>query len=683
MKILSKEERDDHRKRRSFSVRLSLFFFVVFVVFAVIIIRTAALQFLEAPKIQAEAEERATQDIPMKPVRGTIFAAGGEALAYSEPTQTLYLTFEQDFSKGEGLKNRPKLDAVLEEILATLNEKGNPNVPNPTMKEFIGPELLDLGNVNSYGYSARPAKTGLSDPEIAYFKENKHKYAGILSFEVVEETLRRYDNDTVAVQTIGYVKKFDSVSGEESKIDFYKDIAAGLKTQTDKGEIYSRTENVGYFGLEQQFQEQLRGKNGYRKIGVTAQNTAQGTEEVVPPVKGNNIWTTIDKTVQMDTEDAMSKQLAKLPKAISASAVAMEIDTGNVVAIANMPDFDPNVYRTGSISTANYDAIEYDYLNGAIRSKPTSDTGKNAESVVYLGSTIKPLSVLVGLKEGLITLNTVYNDTGVAEYGKGKDKIRNAGSHPYGPLNAVTAIEHSSNTFMVKKIGEALYLRDGAESLKIWDEHMKDFGLGVKTGIDLPGEWAGSNDYLSGEADNSSALSRMAFASFGQKGKYTTIQLAQYTAMLANHGSRVKPRLVQKITDSAGKTVNDPRTKTNVLDEVDLPEEYWNAVNRGMKTKVEESFGDFAYKDNFARKTGTSTQDLNGKKVDNGVFIAYAPRENPKLAVAVMVPEGGFGSESAAPIARAIFDSYDKVYGLDGTPKAEENAAEGEATDGE
>jgi len=679
MKILSKEERDDHRKRKSFGVRMSLFFFVVFVVFAVIILRTAALQFVEAPKIQAEAEERASQDIPMKPVRGTIFAAGGEKLAYSEPTQTLYLTFEQDFSKGEGLKNRPKLDAALKEILATLNEKGNPDVPNPTMEEFVDQDLLDLENKNSYGYSARPAKTGLSDDEIAYFKENKHKYAGILSFEVVEETLRRYDSDTVAVQTIGYVKKFDSVSGENSKIDFYKDIAAGLKTQTDKGEIYSRTENVGYFGLEQQFQTQLRGKNGYRKIGVTAQNTAQGTEEVVPPVKGNNVWTTINKTVQMDTEDAMSKQLAKLPNSISASAVAMEIDTGNVVAMANMPDFDPNVYRTGSISTANYDAIEYYYLNGAIRSKPTNDTGKKAESVVYLGSTIKPLSVLVGLQEGLITLNTEYNDVGIAEYGKGKDKIRNSGSHAYGLLNPVTAIMHSSNTFMVKKIGEALYLRDGIESLNIWDKHMKEFGLGVPTGIELPGEWAGGIDYLN-EKDGST-LSRMAYASFGQKGKYTTIQLAQYTAMLANHGSRIQPRLVDKITDSDGETVDTPPTK--VLNKVDLPEQYWNAVNDGMRTKVDDSFGDFAYKDNFARKTGTSTQDLNGKQVDNGVFIAYAPRDNPKLAVAVMVPEGGFGSESAAPIARAIFDSYDKVYGLDGTPKAEENADGETSADGE
>ncbi|MEJ8303755.1 peptidoglycan D,D-transpeptidase FtsI family protein [Saccharibacillus sacchari] len=680
MKILSKEERDDHRKRRSFGVRMSLFFFVVFVVFAVIIIRTAALQFVEAPKIQAEAEERATQDIPMKPVRGTIFSADGAKLAYSEPTQSLYITLEQDFSKGEGLKNRPKLDEVLKEILVTFDEKGKSTVQNPTFEEWIKVKQLDVKNEKNFGYSQRLAKTDLSEDEIAYFKENKNKYKGILTFDVVEETSRRYDSDTVAVQTVGYVKRFGSVLDPDFGIDFYKDIKAGLSTQKDQGLMYTESENVGYYGLEQQYQEQLRGKNGYRKIGVSAQNTAQGVEEVVPPVKGNDIWSTINKTVQMDTEDAMSKQLAKLPKAISASAVAMEIDTGKVVAMANMPDFDANVYRTGSISETDSKAVEYYYLNGAIRSKPTSNTGKNAESVVYLGSTIKPLSVLVGLQEGLITLNTGYEDTGIAEYGKGDDKIRNAGSHPYGFLNPVTAIERSSNTFMVKKIGEPLYNRDGIESLNVWDKHMKEFGLGVRTGVDLPGEWVGAGDYFN-DADGSSTLSRMVYASFGQKGKYTAIQLAQYTAMLANHGSRVQPRLVSKITDPAtGETVEE--TTRTVINKVDLPEEYWNAIKRGMNTKVDDSFGDFAY--DFARKTGTSTQGTAPNFFDNGVFIAYAPRENPKLAVAVMVPEGGFGSESAAPIARAIFDSYDKVYGLDGTPKAEENAAEGEATtDGE
>ncbi|WP_172199487.1 peptidoglycan D,D-transpeptidase FtsI family protein [Saccharibacillus qingshengii] len=678
MRIWSREEQDDFRKRRSFNVRMSLFFFTVFVVFAIIIVRTAALQFVEAPRLQKEAEERATQDIPMKPVRGTIFSADGAKLAYSEPTQSLYITFEQDFSEGEGLKNRPKLDTALTEILGVFKKKGKTNVPNPVLKDWIGVKQLDVDNKKNFGYSHRLAKTDLSDDEIAYFKENKNKYKGLLTFEVAEETTRRYDDDMVAVQTIGYVKRFGSVL---DNVDYYKNIAANLKKQEDQGLQYTENETVGYFGLEQQYQEELRGKNGYRKIGVDAQNTAQGVEEVVPPVKGYNIWSTINKNVQQTTEEAMRNQLRKLPKAISASAVAMEIDTGKVVAMANMPDFDPNVYRTGSISDADYHDSEYAYLNGAIRSKPTNDTGKKAESVVYLGSTIKPLSVLIGLEEGLITPNTYYEDTGIAEYGKGSDKIRNAGGHAYGGMGPSRAIEKSSNTFMVKMIGERFFLRDGAKSLNIWDEYMKKFGLGVKTGVDLPDEWAGKADYLTETEGSGSPLSRMVFASFGQKGRYTTMQLAQYTAMLANKGKRIEPHLVSKITDSEDKLVKPIKPK--VLDEVSFPDKYWQIVQNGMRTEVDASFGDFGY--DFARKTGTSTQGTKPNLFDNGVFIAYAPRENPKLAVAVMVPEGGFGSESAAPIARAIFDAYDEEYGLDGTPKKEETPnADGEtAANGE
>ncbi|GGO02453.1 peptidoglycan D,D-transpeptidase FtsI family protein [Saccharibacillus kuerlensis] len=679
MKIWTREEQEDHRKRRSFSVRMSLFFFSVFVIFAVIIVRTASLQFVEAPKLQEEAKERATQDIPMKPVRGTIYSADKAKLAYSEPTHSLYITFEQDFSKGEGLKNRPKLDAALQETLNVFKEKGDANVTNPTMEEWVDTKQLDVNNKKNFGYSQRLAKTDLSDDEIAYFKENKNKYKGLLTFDVAEETSRRYDADTVAVQTVGYVKRFGSVLDPDYGIDFYRDIAANLSKQEDQGLKYTEHENVGYYGLEQQYQEELRGKNGYRKIGVNMQNTAQGVEEIVPPLKGYDVWSTINKSIQLKTEEAMARQLAKLPKAISASAVAMEIDTGNVVAMANLPDFDPNVYRTGSISTANAEATEYYYLNGAIRSKPTNDTGKKAESVVYLGSTIKPLSVLIGLQEGLFSTTTTYNDTGIVKYGRNdSDSIRNSGSHAYGLLTPSRAIEKSSNTFIIEMIGKRLFDRDGAESLNVWDKHMKEFGLGVETGIDLPDEWPGKADYL--KDANSSALSRMVFASFGQKGKYTTMQLAQYTAMLANRGERIEPHLVSKITDSEGEVVCE--FKRTVLNKVDFADAYWDVVQKGMATDVSSSFGDFAYKDNFARKTGTSTQGTKPNLFDNGVFIAYAPRDNPKLAVAVMVPEGGFGSESAAPIARAIFDAYDYEYGLDGVPK-KSLEQEGENADSE
>ncbi|MNJ38507.1 Penicillin-binding protein 2B [compost metagenome] len=155
------------------------------------------------------------------------------------------------------------------------------------------------------------------------------------------------------------------------------------------------------------------------------------------------------------------------------------------------------------------------------------------------------------------------------------------------------------------------------------------------------------------------------------------MQLAQFTATLASRGKRMEPHLVSKITDSDGNIVKEFEPK--VLNEVDFKKEHWNEVISGMKTDV-SAFNGFPY--DFARKTGTSEQAYRGKMIDNGVFIAFAPRENPKLAVAVVVPEGGFGSMSAAPIARKSFDAYDQEYGLDGVPKKTKQSATGQGTDG-
>ncbi|MNH81915.1 Penicillin-binding protein 2B [compost metagenome] len=137
------------------------------------------------------------------------------------------------------------------------------------------------------------------------------------------------------------------------------------------------------------------------------------------------------------------------------------------------------------------------------------------------------------------------------------------------------------------------------------------------------------------------------------------MQLAQYTAMLASKGRRMEPHVVNMIKDAKGNIVKKYEPK--VLNEAKFSSAYWNVILKGMATKV-SSFDGFKY--DFARKTGTSTQQVGRQKIDNGVFIAFAPRDKPKLAVAVVIPEGGFGAQSAAPVARRIFDAYDAVYGL-------------------
>ncbi|MEK5644880.1 cell division protein FtsI [Paenibacillus rhizosphaerae] len=665
--------------KNSFNLRINLFFFSTFIIFCVIIIRLAILQFVEGPTLTEKESSNIVKDVPLPPVRGTIYDASGVKLAYSTPTQSLYLTLMKDYSEKNGKKNRPEAEKMAEDLLEVFNKYGDPNGEKMTKQDII--DAMDLDYKKYSGYSPRRIKMDLSNEEIAYFSEHKSDFPGIA---IEEESIRHYDPDTVAVQTIGYIRTFKG----SKTLTKYKTIDEKQRSgdaQTDPGLIYTEPEFVGYDGLELMYQDDLRGKNGYKKVPIDPRNMPEGVEDIVPPEKGHNIYSTINKEVQLQTEQAITEQLSWLhshpvsgklhPNATTGFAVAMEVKTGNIVAMASMPDYDTNVWQSGSISPENWDKIQNIYQNGTIRSFNPGKSGSHPESVVLLGSTMKPLSVLIGLKEGLIRTNTYYNDTGAAYFGKEghQTRVQNSQGHVYGGMDPARAIEKSSNAFMVDEIGKKLYEKYGSKAIQVWDSYMTSFGLGVSTGSGLPGEWEGRKEYMDVKAAGS-AQAAMAYASFGQQGKYTTLQLAQYAAMLANEGKRLKPQLVSKITDDKGNILKT--FKPEVLNTVNFSQSYWDEIKRGMKSDV-SSFEGFPY--SFARKTGTSTQSVGGKLIDNGVFIAFAPKENPVLAIAVMIPEGGFGSQSAAPIARKIFDAYDEVYGLDGVPKGKKETTDGQS----
>lgn len=669
---------DDNKPNQSLSLRINVFFFSTFIIFCVIIVRLAILQFVEGPTLKEEEASRDTKNVPLAASRGSIRAAGGEKLAYSTPVQSLYLTLTKEYNatvidketKKETLtpEARTKVYQLADSLLADFNKYGDPNGEKLTRDDVI--KAMDLYSKKYKGYTPRKIKSGLSDAEVSYFMENKFKYPGL---DIVEEDIRHYDKDTVAVQTVGYIKPYKS-AGSLGK---YQNIRRNTADGKDPGLLYKEDEFVGFDGLELQYQEILRGKNGYKEVSVNPQNMAEKVENVVPPEKGNDIWTTINKNIQMKTEQAIMDQISWLhrnpvqgklhPDAVTGYAVAMEVDTGNVVAMASMPDYDTNVWTGGSMPSDVWDKIKSNYQNGTITPYSSGKSGHNFDSTVLLGSTIKPLTVLIGLNEGFITTRTTYTDTGSTKFGREgyETTVRNAGGHAYGFFSSpAKAIEKSSNAFMIDKVGKKLYDKyGGKKGVEVWDKYMKEFGLGVSTGSGLPKEYLGFLNYV--EEAKISSQSALVYASFGQQGRYTVLQLAQYASTLANQGVRIKPQLVSKITDSTGNVIK--KFEREELNKADFDKAYWREVIRGMNSSV-TAFDDFPY--DFARKTGTSQQtDSRNKTWDNGVFIAFAPRENPKLAVAVVIPDGGFGSNSAAPVARKIFDAYDWEYGLNGVPK--------------
>ncbi|MET3850858.1 cell division protein FtsI/penicillin-binding protein 2 [Paenibacillus sp. OAE614] len=668
----------DNEPKSGLNLRLNLFFFSTFVIFCVIIIRLAVIQFVEADTLTEKETGQNTKNIPLPPARGDILDATGTKLAFSTPVQSLYITLQKDYSNAteKSRKNRAEALQLAQKIADVFNGLGD-----PIKKEDII-EAMDLDSKKEHGYYPRRIKMDLSQREIAYFMERKSEFPGI---EIIEESKRTYNPNTIAVQTVGYIKSFKHTES-------LKEYDEARKDQKDPGLVYTPDELVGVDGVEMSFQKELRGKNGYKVVSVTPGNIVDGVEEIVPPEKGNDVWLTINKQVQQTAEQAIMDQLDWVhhnpvsgethPNALTGYAVAMEVDTGKIVAMASMPDYDTNVWGNGGISPKDYEKIKANYQNGTITPISSGKSGHNMESTLLLGSTMKPLSVLVGLKEHLFSTTTPYNDVGIAYFGKEKKAVRNSQNHAYGYLRTpAEAIEHSSNTFMVEMVGDRLYSKyknkGGTynKGIDVWDNYMKQFGLGISTGIDLPNEFLGRREYMPDKngkfPQTGSAQGSLVYASFGQEGKYTTLQLAQYTATLANEGERIKPQIVSKITDQNGKVIKTfKREVLNKTDEFD--KSYWNLVRRGMNTDVKSAFAGFPY--DFARKTGTSEQWADGKNRDNGVFIAYAPRNNPKLAVAVVIPEGGFGAYSAAPIARKIFDAYDQEYGLDGVPKKNKQA---------
>lgn len=663
-------------ERKRFTFRLNVFFFCSFLLFTVLIVRLSVLQFLEADELKEEVAYSSTRNVPFSPIRGVIYdATGKNKLAYSTPIQSLYVTLQKDYSdKTEALReeeNRllPELEQFTEELADKFAEYGDPAGEKLDAAEIMN--RLDRNYVVERGFTPRLVKVGLSSEEIAYFLQNKDQYPGI---DIIEESQRQYDPDTVAVQTIGYIRTYQNA---RTNVDKYKEIHDNQNAQLNPGLVYRESETVGYDGLELQYQDELRGLNGYKTISINPRYLPDGVVSVTPPRKGYDVYSTIHKDIQMATEQAITDQLRKLqssPKTREATtgyAVAMEVDTGHIVAMASMPDYDANVWKTGGTSPEDWKKIQYTYRNGTISPVRPNRPGQHPESVLLLGSTIKPLTVLIGLKEKFFTTGDRYFDNGSAFYGRNdSSRVGNSGGSAHGSLSPARAIQVSSNTFMVDMIGKRLNSRYGAEAIDIWDRYMKQFGLGVSTGVDLPREYLGRLEYKEKET-NESVLTRMVQGSFGQQGKYTTLQLAQYTATLANRGKRMEPQLVSHIKDSEGNIVREIKPK--VLNEVEFEQAHWDEVIRGMATNV-SAFSDFPY--DFARKTGTSQQSVGGRIKDNGVFIAFAPRNNPKLAVAVVVPEGGFGSTSAAPIARKIFDAYDQVYGLDGVPKGNKAATD-------
>lgn len=410
---------------------------------------------------------------------------------------------------------------------------------------------------------------------------------------------------------------------------------------------YRPADFIGKSGLEKTYESVMRGTSGKRRIEVDARGREKNVIADVTPIDGKNLVLTIDAGLQAETERIMNDMLKTRRKA-RASAIVMDPRNGDILALVSMPGFDANLFAQG-INSADYKALIEDENRPLF---PRAISGGLSS-----GSTFKPIVAAAALDEGIITPDTSVHSSGGLRIGAWFFPDWKAGGH--GSTNVTKAIAESVNTFFYTIGGGTDSFKGlGLEKMMAY---AKKFGLGSTLGIDLPGEAAGflpSKEWKKEVLGGQWYIGDTYHIAIGQgEIVVTPLQIAEMTAVFANNGTMMRPRLVQAVTGADGaRESKDPVVlATQVVSKNAI-----DVVGRGMRQTVTAGsaryLGDLPVQ--VAGKTGTA--QWNSKKENHAWFTSFAPYENPEIVVTVVVEEGGEGSSISSPIAKEIYKYYFK-----------------------
>jgi penicillin-binding protein 2 len=557
---------------------------------------------------------------PLPPNRGVIYDRAGRVIAENTPAYQLEILREQT--------------GDLEETLSRLVRFG----------------LLEAADVKRVrqlvlarrSFEAVPFLLQLDDEEVARYAVHRHELPGVL---LETRMARHYPYGTVGAHALGYV---GTISEDDMK-------------RLDR-ERYFGTGVIGKTGVERAYEDDLFGTGGYREMLVNAEGRpvklAEGSDQplkTVEPRAGKDLRMTIDIELQRVAEEAFAGRRG--------GAVAIDPATGDVLVFASLPSFDPNGFARG-ISRS-------DYL--ALTENPDQPLFNRVLRGTYPpGSTIKPLMALAGLEYEVIRPEDEAYCGGAYSLPGSRHRFRDFKREGHGAMDMKSAVTQSCDVYFYRL----------ANTLGIQRIHdsMARMGFGQPTGIDVAGERGGIMPSPAWKKTAFSAAPQQVWfpgetviVGIGQ-GYWTAtlLQLAKATALLSMRGQHFRPRLVRALVDQETKQVEE--RSPVALPSVELKQaQNWEIIVEAMVavttggTAARASRG-AAY--SIAGKTGTAqvfsigqTEKYNEKEVaerlrDHALFVAFAPADDPKLAVAVLVENGGFGASAAAPIARAIFDAY-------------------------
>ncbi|MFC4767907.1 penicillin-binding protein 2 [Effusibacillus consociatus] len=605
---------------RTRSIRWFWIKVVVVVAFFALLLRLFTMQITNGEVYRAKIENERIDRFVIAAPRGQIMDRNGTLLAGSKKVFNLvYLPLEgRDAASTTANRLAPVLHKDPNELLTAMDVGDRPKLPWSQPRRIF---------------------SNADEKQLSFVREHPDALPGI---HIVVESKREYPQGHRASHVIGYL---NSIPAEE-----------WMKYQ-EQG--YPLDAQIGVYGIEKRYERYLRGRDGALVIQSGMDASGKFSVSEVPSVPGHNLTLNMEARLQAAAEQALQEQIRainsdpKKRKVSHASAVAVNPNTGEVLAMASCPGFNPNIW-VGGISPENYRAFQPAQQNWAL------------QVPVAPGSTVKPLTFLLAFEKGLVTPRQYIHDPGRLQVGW----ETNGNPHYFycwdraghGDVDARKALAVSCNVYMYQLslwLGKYSHSVDAARWLKTdlpaaienFRNYHSQFGLGVSTGIDLPEEVKGRL-YATGQ------LADLPFTAIGQNQFYTAMQLAQYVSVLANGGKRMEPHVVKEITSHDGKLVSSINPK--ILNEVPIHPEALKVVRDGMRDAIAKPYGTAhqTFKGasyTAAGKTGTAE---TGQGEDNALFIGYAPAENPQIAVAVVVPGGGHGSDSSGPIARKILDVY-------------------------
>ena len=596
-----------------FRSRVVVVTFVILIAFGVLCLRLFYLQVIRYSELNAAAESNRTAIVPIVPNRGVIMDRNGVVLATNYSAYTLEIT-------------PSKVVAPVEEVIEQLSAIIDIQTRD---KRRFKKQVDESKSIDSV-----PIRTRLTDEEVARFAAQRYRFPGV---EIRARLFRNYPYDQLASHVIGYIGRINT--SEKAKIE-----------ESEDAGNYRGTEYIGKLGVEQSYENQLHGTTGVQEMETSAGGRAVRRLNSSQSVPGNSVVLSIDIKLQKLIEDLYGTRRGAL--------VALDPKTGEVLAFVSKPTFDPNLFVDG-IDVDNWQALnespDKPLLNRALR------------GTYPPGSTYKPFMALAALQSGKRSEKVSISDPGFFMFGNHRFRDDKEGGH--GVVDMYKSIVESCDTYyytLARDMGVDLIY-----------EQMKPLGFGQITGIDILGESRGvlpSTDwkratYKKAEQQRWYSGETISLGIGQGYNSFTMLQVAHATATIANNGLKMRPHIVREVLDVETKAPT-PVAK-EPIGQLPLSPENLDIIKRAMiGVNIEgtsaTSFAGAQYVS--AGKTGTAqvytvkqNEKYNAATVDermrdHALFIAFAPADDPKVALAMVVENSGFGAQNAAPIARRVFD---------------------------